>query len=42
MQKRLFEHALGQLDETEPINEVLEITLTTDQTVRVDRYLLSV
>ena len=30
IQKRLFEHALGQLDEKEPINEVLEITFTTD------------
>lgn len=41
VQKRLFEHALDRLKEKEPTNEVLEITLTTDRTVRVDRYLLS-
>ncbi len=36
-----IEYALNQLDEKEPINEVLEITFTTGQTVQVDRYLLS-
>ena len=41
VQRRLFEHALDQFDEKEPINEVLEITLTTGQTVQVDRYRLS-
>ncbi len=42
VQKRLFEHALDQLKEKkDPTNEVLEITLTADQTVRVDHYLLS-
>lgn len=40
-QKRLFEYALDQLKEKGPTNEVLEVTLTTGQTVRVDRYLLS-
>lgn len=40
VQKRLFEHALDQLKEKKPANEVLEVTLTANQTVRVDRYLL--
>ncbi len=42
VQKRLFEHALDQLGNDEPVNEVLEITLTADQMVRTDRYALPV
>ena len=40
VQKRLFEHTLNQLDDEEPVNEVLEITLTDDRIVRFDRYIL--
>lgn len=40
VQKRLFKHALNQLDYEEPVNEVMEITLTEDRIVRVDRYAL--
>ncbi len=40
VQQRLFEHALDRLGDEEPINEVLEITLTADRTVRADRYAL--
>lgn len=41
VQKRLFAYALDRLKGEEPANEVLEITLTAGQTVRVDRYLLT-
>lgn len=41
VQKRLFAYALDQLKGKEPANEVLEITLTAGQTVRVERYLLT-
>lgn len=41
VQKRLFKHALDQLKGQEPVNEVLEITLTPDRMVRVDQYALS-
>ena len=37
-QKQLFEYALKQLQEKEPINEVLEVTLTADGTVHAARY----
>ena len=37
-QKYLFEYALEQLQGEEPINEVLEVTLTADGTVRAARY----
>jgi predicted nuclease of predicted toxin-antitoxin system len=40
VQKRLFEHALDQLENEEPVNEVLEITLTAQRLVRADRYAL--
>ena len=38
MQKNLFEYALDQLANEEPINEVLEITLTADGIIRATRY----
>jgi len=37
-QTALFEHALDELAGEEPVNEVVEITLTDDQTVKTDRY----
>jgi len=37
-QQVLFEHALSQIAETDLSNQVTEITLTADRTVRVDRY----
>lgn len=37
-QKCLFEYALDQLQGEEPINEVLEVTLTANGTVRATRY----
>lgn len=37
-QKQLFEYALKQLQEKEPINEFLEVTLTADGTVHAARY----
>lgn len=37
VQKRLFGLALDYLGKTEPINEVLEITMTRDRRVRVSR-----
>lgn len=40
VQKRLFEHALNQLDDEKPVNEVLETTLTEDWIVQFDRYVL--
>jgi len=38
VQKRLFSLALERLGDSEPINELLEITLLEDRSVRVDRY----
>jgi predicted nuclease of predicted toxin-antitoxin system len=39
IQKRLFVLALEHLGESEPINEILEVTLREDLTVLVERYL---
>lgn len=39
VQKGLFEHVLDELAGKEPINEVVEIVLTVDRTVRIDRYI---
>ena len=41
VQKRLFALALERLGDGEPINELLEITLMEDRSIRVDRYDLS-
>lgn len=38
VQKDLFEYALDQLANEEPINEVLEITLTAQEIIRAARY----
>lgn len=38
VQRQLFMLALDRLDDTEPINEVLHITLLKDRSVRIDRY----
>ena len=38
VQKRLFALALDRLGDNEPINELLEITLTADRSVRIERY----
>jgi len=38
VQKRLFALALDRLGDTEPINEMLEVTLMEDRSVRVERY----
>ena len=38
VQKNLFEYALDQLANEEPINEVLEITLTADGIIHTARY----
>jgi predicted nuclease of predicted toxin-antitoxin system len=38
VQKLLFTLALDRLGDTEPINELLEITLMEDRSVRVERY----
>jgi predicted nuclease of predicted toxin-antitoxin system len=38
VQKRLFVIALDRLGDSEPINEVLEITLMADRSVRIDRF----
>lgn len=37
-QKVLFEQALDELAGKEPVNEVVEITLTDDRSVKTDRY----
>lgn len=37
----LFALALDRLGDDDPVNEVLEVTLTADGTVRVGRYLLA-
>ena len=41
VQRRLFALALDQLGREEPVNEVLEITMTADRLVRISRYALS-
>jgi hypothetical protein len=38
--KSLFLLALDRLGDTEPINEALEVTLTVDEEVVVERYAL--
>jgi predicted nuclease of predicted toxin-antitoxin system len=38
VQRRLFALALDHLGDTEPINEVLQIRLQEDQSVRIERY----
>jgi predicted nuclease of predicted toxin-antitoxin system len=38
VQKRLFALALDRLGDNEPINELLEITLTANRSVRIERY----
>jgi hypothetical protein len=38
VQKRLFVLALDCLGDREPINELLEIALTEDRSVRIERY----
>ena len=38
VQTRLFGHALTQLADVELAGQVLEITLTADRTVRVERF----
>jgi hypothetical protein len=38
IQRRLFALALDRLGETEPINEIIEITLNDDRTIVVERY----
>lgn len=42
VQTKLFEHALAQLAEVDLAGQVLEVTLTPDRTVRVDRYVTGV
>ena len=41
VQKRLFDLALDHLAQNEPVNEVLEITMTRDRRVRVNQRALS-
>ena len=38
VQQALFEHALGRITDDDLAGQVLEVTLTADRTVRVDRY----
>jgi hypothetical protein len=38
VQKRLFALALDRLGDSEPINELLEIALMGDRSVRIERY----
>ena len=38
VQKRLFALALDRLGDSEPMNELLEITLMEDRSVRIERY----
>jgi hypothetical protein len=40
VQKSLFLLALDRLGDTEPVNEALEVTLTPDGEVALDRYAL--
>ncbi len=42
VQRVLFGIALEQLVGDEPVNDVIEITLTTDRKVRIDRYAWSI
>ena len=42
VQTSLFEYALVQLAEVDLAGQVLEVTLTPDRTVRVDRYVTGV
>lgn len=42
VQTKLFEHALAQLAEVDLTDQVLEVTLTPDSTVRVGRYVTRV
>lgn len=42
VQTKLFEHALVQLAEVDLADQVLEVTLTPDRTVRVGRYVTRV
>lgn len=41
VQAKLFEHALTRLTDVELAGQILEITLTTDRTVHVDRFATS-
>jgi hypothetical protein len=38
VQRRLFALALDHLGDAEPINEVLQVTLLKDQSIRIDHY----
>jgi predicted nuclease of predicted toxin-antitoxin system len=38
LQKLLFTLALDRLGEAEPVNELLEVTLLEDRSVRIERY----
>jgi hypothetical protein len=38
VQRRLFALALDHLGKAEPINEVIQVMLLADRTVRIDRY----
>jgi hypothetical protein len=38
VQKRLFALALDRLGDSEPMNELLEITLMDNRSVRIERY----
>ena len=38
VQRKLFEHALATIGDNDLAGQVLEITLNTDRTVRIDRY----
>ena len=38
VQQRLFALALDRLGDSEPVNEVLEITLLEDRSVKIERY----
>ena len=38
VQRRLFAVALDELDNVEPVNELLEVTLFEDRTVLIERY----
>lgn len=38
VQKRLFALAPDRLGDSEPINELLEVTLVEDWSVRIERY----
>jgi predicted nuclease of predicted toxin-antitoxin system len=38
VQRRLFALALDHLGDAEPVNEVLQVTLLKDQSIRIDRY----